>query len=105
MKPTLVSHFYNEDYLMPWWLEHHKDMFDHGIMIDYSSTDNSVDIIKEICPHWEIRQSRNQFFGAREIDAEVEDINQTETNDESKKKRSIWDKSPNKSKKSKTNNT
>jgi hypothetical protein len=74
MKPTLVSHFYNEEYLMPWWLEHHKDMFDHGIMIDYASTDNSVNIIKEICPNWEIRQSRNQFFGAREIDEEIEDI-------------------------------
>jgi len=74
MKPTLVSHFYNEEYLMPWWLEHHKDMFDHGIMIDYASTDNSVNIIKEICPNWEIRQSKNQYFGAREIDEEIEDI-------------------------------
>ena len=42
----------------------------------------------------------------RDDDLEVEEIKQTETNDdESKKKRSIWDKSPNKSKKSKTSKT
>lgn len=74
MKLTLISHFYNEEYLLPWWLEHHKKMFDHGIMIDYASTDNSVAIIKDICPNWEVRQSRNEFFDALKVDAEVEDI-------------------------------
>jgi len=71
---TVISHFFNEEYLLPWWLEHHKNMFDHGIMIDYNSTDRSVEIIKRICPTWEIIRSRNQFFGAREIDSEVMDI-------------------------------
>lgn len=74
MTKTVVSHFFNEEYMLPWWLEHHKKMFDHGIMIDYHSTDESVNIIKSICPDWEIIPSRNHEFGARTADAEVEDI-------------------------------
>ncbi len=52
MYKTIISHFYNEEYLLPWWLEHHKKYFNHGIMINYASTDNSVSIIKQICPDW-----------------------------------------------------
>lgn len=71
---TVIAHFYNEEYLLPFWLKHHKDMFDHGILINYNSTDSSVDIIKSIVPHWEIVDSRNEYFDALECDAEVMDI-------------------------------
>ena len=54
MRKTVVTHFFNEEYLLPWWLEHHKKYFDHGVMIDYNSTDSSVEIIKKICPTWTI---------------------------------------------------
>jgi hypothetical protein len=74
MPKTVVCHFYNEEFLLPWWLQHHKHIFDHGIMIDYASTDHSRDIIREICPSWEIRPSRNEFFDAKPIDDEVMDI-------------------------------
>jgi hypothetical protein len=74
MYKTIISHFYNEEYLLPWWLEHHKKYFNHGIMINYASTDNSVSIIKHICPDWTVINSRNQFFDAKLIDAEVSDI-------------------------------
>ena len=74
MYKTIISHFYNEEYLLPWWLKHHKQYFDHGIMIDYASTDRSVEIIKEICPDWTIIPSRNKFFDAVAIDQEVMDI-------------------------------
>jgi hypothetical protein len=74
MKKTVISHFYNEEYLLPWWLNHHKQIFDQGIMINYQSTDNSVNIIKEICPDWKIIQSKNEYFGAEEIDKEVSEI-------------------------------
>ena len=57
---------------MPWWLTHHKQYFDHGIMIDYASTDCSQKIIQEICPEWEIIDSKNKFFHPEEIDREVE---------------------------------
>lgn len=72
MNLTLLSHFYNEEYLLPHWLEHHKKIFTHGIMVDYDSTDNSVDIIKEICPNWLIVKSMNRDFGNDTINSEIE---------------------------------
>jgi len=74
MKKTLLCHFYNEEYLLPWFLKHHRSIFDHGIMIDYHSTDRSREIIKEICPTWDIVTSRNPNFQADTIDYEVQDI-------------------------------
>jgi len=74
MKKTILCHFYNEEYLMPWWLKHHREIFDHGVMIDYHSTDRSVEIIKELCPTWDIITSRNPDFQADNCDAEVNDI-------------------------------
>jgi hypothetical protein len=68
---SIISHFYNEEYLLPWWLEYHKKYFDYGLMIDYNSTDNSVEIIKDICPDWQIVQSINSAFNAKEVDEEV----------------------------------
>ena len=74
MYKTIISHFYNEEYLLPWWLEHHKKYFNHGIMINYASTDSSVSIIRQLCPDWTIINSRNEFFDAKLIDEEVMDI-------------------------------
>ena len=74
MKKTVLCHFYNEEYMLPWFLNHHKQIFDHGIMIDYHSTDRSREIIKEICPTWDIVMSRNPNFQADTIDYEVMDI-------------------------------
>jgi len=74
MKKTLISHFYNEEYMLPWFLSHHRQIFDHGVMIDYHSTDRSREIIREICPTWDIVTSRNQDFQADNIDIEVMDI-------------------------------
>ena len=71
---TIISHFYNEEYLLPWWLEHHRKYFDDGIMINYGSTDNSVNIIKEYCPNWKVIDSRNSSFSASSVDEEVMDI-------------------------------
>lgn len=71
---VVICHFYNEEHLLPWWLEHHKAIFGHGIMIDYYSTDRSRELIKEICPSWEIRTTKNNGFIPRDIDQEVMDI-------------------------------
>lgn len=71
---TLISHFYNEEYLLPWWLKHHSKIFDNAILIDYHSTDRSVEIIKNLCPNWAIIKSRNENFEARLVDNEVMDI-------------------------------
>ena len=75
MQPrTILCHFFNEEYLLPYWLKHHKQMFSHGIMIDYNSTDNSCNIIKEICPTWQILPSTVPDFNARALDAQIANI-------------------------------
>jgi hypothetical protein len=71
MPLTLISHFWNEEFLLPYWLRHHLPLFDHGVLLDYASTDRSVEIIRELAPHWEIRPSANEWFDARDADAEV----------------------------------
>lgn len=73
-KTTLISHIFNEEYLLPFWLHHHNDMFDDIFIIDYNSTDKSIEICKRICPRCKIITTRNKFFEAREIDKEVMDI-------------------------------
>nr|QBK92171.1 MAG: glycosyl transferase family 2 [Pithovirus LCPAC304] len=55
MDITLITHILNEEVLLPSWLTHHKKLFTHGIVMDSGSTDRSLDIIREICPTWEIR--------------------------------------------------
>ena len=49
-KLTIIGTFYNEEYLLPYWLKHHTRLFDHGILINWGSTDNSVEIIKRYAP-------------------------------------------------------
>jgi hypothetical protein len=71
MRKTILTHFYNEEYLLPWWLEHHKKHFDWGVLINYGSTDRSVEIIKDICPKWKVVDSINDWFDARMCDREV----------------------------------
>jgi hypothetical protein len=70
----VLTNVYNEEYLLPFWLEHHKRIFDHGIIIDYRSTDNSMDIVRRICPTWTIITTRNSHFDAKLIDEEFMDI-------------------------------
>lgn len=73
-KTTLLSHIYNEEYLLPFWLIHHKDMFDDIIIVDYRSNDNSVAICKKICPNCKIITTRNEDFCANAVDNEIMDI-------------------------------
>lgn len=77
MKTTLLTNIFNEEYLLPFWLQHHKDMFDDIIIVDYRSTDKSVEICRSICPNCKIITTRNQYFDAREIDIEFMDIEST----------------------------
>ena len=68
---TLLTHFYNEEYLLPWWLKHHLDLFDHGILVDYQSTDRSVEIIRDLAPRWTILSSMNTVFDSALCDLEM----------------------------------
>ena len=69
---TVIMHFHNEEYLLPWWINHHKKLFDDGILINYHSTDRSVEICKELCPpHWQIVDTVNNDFSVDPIDTEI----------------------------------
>jgi hypothetical protein len=74
---TVLCHFYNEEYLLPFWIHHHKSIFKHGIMINYHSTDKSVEIISKLCPSWEICTTNNQNFDAQLVDDEVKQIEES----------------------------
>ncbi len=70
----LISHFYNEEVLLPFWIRHHAPMFDMAILIDYNSTDKSLEIIRREAPQsWKIVSSRNSQFAAQLVDEEVKD--------------------------------
>ena len=74
-KVTLISHIYNEEYLLPSWLEHHKKMVDDIVIVDYNSTDRSL----EICNRYncKILQSKNKMFQADLIDEEIMKLEET----------------------------
>ena len=74
IKTTLLTNIFNEEYLLPFWLNHHKNMFDEIIIIDYNSTDKSIEICKSMCPECKIIKTRNKYFDAEEIDKEFMDI-------------------------------
>jgi hypothetical protein len=73
-KTTLLTHIYNEEYLLPLWLEHHKDMFDDIVVVDYRSTDRSLEICRKICPKCQIITTKNGSFGAEIVDKEMMEI-------------------------------
>lgn len=68
---TVVTHFFNEEYLLPWWLRHHLQLFDHGILINHGSTDSSCDVIRNIAPDWLLVNSTLPYFNAYMTDFEV----------------------------------
>ena len=71
---VLISHFFNEEFLLPFWIRHHACMFDLAILIDYNSTDRSSEIIRREAPQsWRIVSSRNNQFATLKVDEEVMD--------------------------------
>ena len=72
MDINLISHVFNESYLLPSWIKHHREMFDRALIIDYASTDGTVEVIKKYAPStWRVVSSRNSEFNAEECDREV----------------------------------
>jgi hypothetical protein len=65
MQLTIISHLWNEEFLLSYWLRHNYPLFDDGIFHRPLFGDNSA------TPGWGVRQSRNEWFDAREVDAEV----------------------------------
>ena len=75
-KPTLlISHFYNEAVLLPYWIQHHAPLFDSAVLIDYNSTDASRRIIQRLAPSsWTVVPANTKFFDAVACDAQVMSI-------------------------------
>jgi len=71
---TLLTHIFNEEYLLPFWLNHHKKLFDKIIIVDYRSTDRSIEICKLICPECTVITSQNLYFGAENVDKEMMEL-------------------------------
>lgn len=69
----LITHFYNEEFMLPYWIQHHAPMFDHVVLINYNTTDKSVDIIRQTAPAgWKVVSAANpNSFGAIAVDADV----------------------------------
>lgn len=61
-KATIITSFYNDRELLPWWLKWHRRLFDHGVLVDWDSTDESVAICRAICPDWTIIKSKHHHF-------------------------------------------
>ena len=71
MRMTVISHFFNEEYLLPWWLSHHREIFSDGILIDYGSSDDSLNIVREFTPNWRVIRTANRDFDPFAVDLEV----------------------------------
>lgn len=72
IKLNVVVGTYNEEFMLNHWLKHHKNIFDHGIVLDYKSTDSTLDLIKTIVPNWEVITAKNyQYFDAEINDKEI----------------------------------
>ena len=68
---TVFAPFRNEEYLLPFWLRHHRDIFDHGVLIDHHSTDRSCEIIRELVPNWEVVPTEQEDFDVVDTDFEI----------------------------------
>lgn len=73
-KLTVFCHFRNEEFLLPYWIRHHSELFDHGVLVDWGSTDRSAGIARELAPHWDLVSSRNSAFDAARCDQEMMDL-------------------------------
>jgi hypothetical protein len=80
MQKLLIAHVWNEEFLIPFWVRHHRTMFDKAVIIDYGSTDRTKEIIHRTAPDgWKIVHSRTpgDKFYAVDTDAHVMDVERT----------------------------
>ena len=68
---VLISHLRNEEYMLQWWIPHHLQKFDTAVIINYGSTDNTIDMIREMAPHWTIVDSWEEKFNCYTCDRQI----------------------------------
>lgn len=77
MKSTVITHIYNESFLLPIWLRHHREHFDHGIVLDYNSTDDPESIVRDLTPDWSYTKVEIPDFNAITLDKLVSETEAT----------------------------
>jgi hypothetical protein len=73
---ALISHIRNEEYMLQWWIPHHLQKFDEVVIINYGSTDNTVDMIREMAPHWHIVDAWDEKFDCFRCDEQIFSLEQ-----------------------------
>ena len=73
-RKTVLTHFYNEEYLLPFWIDHHNRIFDRGILVNHRSTDRSVEIAQKMAPDWLVIDSKTVDFDAPSCDTAMYDL-------------------------------
>ena len=70
---TLVTHFRNEEMLMPFFIIQHAPLFDRVVAIDFLSSDRSAQMLRDYAPaSWRVVKSETgQEFDAARTDAQV----------------------------------
>lgn len=82
VEKLLISHFYNEEFLLPYWIMHHAPMFKNAVLINHHSTDKSCDIIRELAPStWTIIDTECESFDATLTDDEVRKVERAYADD------------------------
>lgn len=81
MALILITHTWNDELYLPYWLKHHKKLFDHGVIIYYDSQDSTLEIIKTIVPDWDIVKPIKQIFESALCDEQVKYIESSFRND------------------------
>lgn len=64
---VLLTHFYNETLLLPYFIRHHASMFDHAVLVNQGEPLTDI----ELPPNWRIVPSKLDRFGAIETDEEM----------------------------------
>ncbi|CAJ1379854.1 unnamed protein product [Effrenium voratum] len=82
-KTVLVTHARNEDMLMPFFIIQHAPMFDEAFLIDFESTDRTVQLVADYAPAcWRVvNSSQGQVFDAEVLDQQVSQIESWYPND------------------------
>lgn len=65
---TLITHIFNEEFLLPYFINHHREMFDQVFVIDYNSTDKSKELVGDLAPHWKLLDPPTPSFDPVKLD-------------------------------------
>jgi len=71
---TLITHVYNEEFLLPFFIKHHQKLFDRFIVIYFESDDDTLKILQTLAPNWQVIPSRTDIFDAKELDLQIMEI-------------------------------